>query len=148
MEQLEMELARIHRYGNPAALLMLDLDHFKHINDNHGHGWGDAMLRAFARTLREHLRRTDLVGRLGGEEFAILLPATEIAAAGRFAEGLRERVAGMVLETGRQALRVTVSIGISSLEQNDVLTDAALARADAALYRAKSAGRNRVELSP
>jgi|GEM_PF-3155648 diguanylate cyclase (GGDEF)-like protein/PAS domain S-box-containing protein len=148
MEQMELELARIHRFSGAAALLMLDLDHFKHINDNHGHAWGDAVLRAFAKTLLQHLRKTDLAGRLGGEEFAILLPGTDLEAARVFAEELRQRISGMSLKTGLLALKVTVSIGISRLDRDDILTDAALARADAALYRAKETGRDRVEVHP
>jgi diguanylate cyclase (GGDEF)-like protein/PAS domain S-box-containing protein len=148
MKQMELELARIHRFSEAAALLMLDLDHFKHINDNHGHAWGDAVLRAFSKSLLQHLRKTDLAGRLGGEEFAILLPGTDLEAARVFAEELRQRISGMSLETGTLALKVTVSIGITRLERDDILSDAALARADAALYRAKQAGRDRVEVHP
>jgi diguanylate cyclase (GGDEF)-like protein/PAS domain S-box-containing protein len=146
LEQMDMELSRIHRFSEPAALLMLDLDHFKRINDTHGHAWGDATLRAFAKILLRHLRKTDLAGRLGGEEFALLLPGTGLESARCFAEELRRRVSGMTLEIGQRAVKITVSIGIARLDRDDVLTDAALARADAALYRAKESGRDRVEL--
>jgi len=146
LEQMDLELARIHRFSEPAALLMLDLDHFKRINDTHGHAWGDTTLRAFAKTMQQHLRKTDLAGRLGGEEFALLLPGTELEAARHFAEELRQRVRDMTMEIGNRELKITVSIGIARLDRDDLITDAALARADAALYRAKESGRDRVEV--
>ncbi len=147
LAQMEKELARLQRFGEPAALLMLDLDHFKWINDGHGHAAGDAVLKVFAETLRETLRKVDLAGRLGGEEFAILLPGTDIQAAYLFAERLREQVAGMAVSVGGQTLRVTVSVGIGVLTRNDTSADTVLARADKALYRAKAGGRDRVEIS-
>ncbi len=146
MAQLENEFARTQRFHEPAALLMLDLDHFKRINDSYGHAAGDAVLASFGATLLETLRKIDLVGRVGGEEFAVLLPGTEAEAARQFAERLRERVAGMAVEIGDGRLLVTVSIGIACLEHDDDSADDALARADDALYRAKANGRNRVEV--
>lgn len=148
VEALEREHARIRRFGKSAVLLMLDLDHFKRINDQYGHAAGDAVLVAFAETLRQHLRRTDLAGRLGGEEFAVLLPETEVEAACVLAERLREAVAGRAVEIeGIGAIGVTVSLGLARLGVLDARPEAALARADAALYRAKQGGRNRVELA-
>lgn len=147
MAQMETEFARIQRFHEPAALLMLDLDHFKRINDSQGHAVGDAVLAALGATLLETLRKTDLVGRVGGEEFALLLPGTEAVEARQFAERLRERVAGVEVEAGGGRLAVTVSIGIASLKRDDASADAALARADDALYHAKENGRNRVEVS-
>lgn len=143
---LEQETARLQRSGEAcAALLMLDLDHFKRINDDHGHAAGDAILRRFAELLRDSLRKTDQAGRLGGEEFAILLFATHAAGATEFAERLRERVAADAVAFDGRTLRITVSIGVSRLARTDSSADDALARADAALYRAKANGRNRVE---
>jgi diguanylate cyclase (GGDEF)-like protein/PAS domain S-box-containing protein len=146
LAQLEQEMARLRRYGQPAStLLMLDLDHFKQVNDNHGHGAGDAVLCRFAEQVRAALRKTDRAGRLGGEEFAILLFGSDGEGAREFAERLRQEVAadGVVFKGVR--LGVTVSIGMTPLRGDDVGADAALARADLALYRAKANGRNRVE---
>lgn len=143
---LAQEMSRLQRHNAPpATLLMLDLDHFKLVNDNHGHAAGDAVLRRFASLLRERLRKTDLSGRLGGEEFAVLLFATDPAGAREFAESLREQVAADEIAFGDTRLRVTVSIGMAQLLPEDASTDVVLARADAALYRAKVNGRNRVE---
>jgi diguanylate cyclase (GGDEF) domain len=147
LEQLEREQARLQRNGGEAAVLMLDLDRFKQINDTYGHAAGDEVLRAFALIVRDSLRRTDLAGRLGGEEFAILLPDTGLEQAHAFAERIRARVAGAAIDTGNATLQVTVSIGISALEATETRIETALARADAALYHAKRAGRNCIVLS-
>lgn len=144
LQYLHDTLRRIQRFEGPAALLMLDLDHFKRINDQYGHAAGDAVLQAFARTIQQALRQTDLAGRLGGEEFAILLPASQESAARTFAERLRERVAKLRIVHGPDTIRITVSIGISFLMPADAQAEAALARADAALYQAKTEGRNRI----
>jgi len=145
MELAEAELARVHRLGQPAALLMLDLDHFKRINDTHGHAAGDAVLAAFADTLRGALRKIDHVGRLGGEEFAVLLPGAAREAAVALAERVRKATLARTVAAGGNAIVATVSIGVATLRADDERPDTALARADAALYRAKQAGRNRVE---
>ena len=146
LEQLGMELDRVRRLGDPATLLMLDVDHFKSVNDTHGHAAGDAVLQHLAELSRLGLRRIDLFGRLGGEEFAILLPGTDRAGAQLFAERFRRQVADTPAQTARGAIPVTVSIGIAELGPADPDPDGPLARADAALYRAKQAGRNRVEV--
>lgn len=145
MERLEAELARVRRYGKPAALLMLDLDHFKRVNDSYGHAAGDTVLRQFAALVRAALRQTDSFGRLGGEEFAVLLPETELSGAAELAERMRAQLERTPIEAGGQALHITASIGLTLLESTDPHADTALARADDALYRAKSMGRNRVE---
>jgi diguanylate cyclase (GGDEF)-like protein len=124
---------------------MLDLDHFKQVNDDHGHAAGDVVLRHFAERVQDSLRKTDQAGRLGGEEFAILLFGTDHASATEFAERLRDQVAADEAEHDSVKLRVTVSIGVTQLWESDASTDETLARADAALYRAKANGRNRVE---
>lgn len=147
MERLNQELGRVQRFAKPAALLMLDLDHFKSINDSYGHAAGDRVLKSFAECMRGLLRQTDLAGRLGGEEFAILLPQTELDAAQVFAERLRQSVAAQVQRLDEIEFRVTVSIGCAALIAADAACDAALARADQALYRAKAHGRNRIEVT-
>lgn len=148
LAMLEQEMARLQRFDEPpASLLMLDLDHFKQVNDSHGHAAGDAVLRHFADQVRGSLRRTDLAGRLGGEEFAILLLGADAGQAREFAERLRGAVAADGLIHDGTRLRVTVSIGLTEVPPaaGGQSADAVLARADAALYRAKANGRNRVE---
>ncbi len=146
MARLEDEQARLQRdVGGRAAVLMLDIDHFKDINDAHGHDWGDAVLRHLAGLMRESQRKIDMLGRVGGEEFAILLPGADPEAARAFAERLRQRVAGTPMARDGSSIAITVSIGIASLAPAERSGDAALVRADQALYRAKRGGRNRVE---
>jgi diguanylate cyclase (GGDEF)-like protein/PAS domain S-box-containing protein len=146
LEQLGMELDRARRFRDPATLLMLDVDHFKDVNDTHGHAAGDAVLQHLAEVSRRCLRRIDLFGRLGGEEFAILLPGTDRAGAQLLAERFRRQLEDTPALTAKGAIPVTVSIGIAEFGPVDRDPDAVLARADAALYRAKQAGRNRVEV--
>jgi diguanylate cyclase (GGDEF)-like protein len=134
------------RLRKPIALLMLDLDHFKQLNDSHGHACGDQALRLFAETARGVLREQDLMGRLGGEEFALALPGTTLEGACQAAERLRAAVTTLCLECAG-TYRMSVSIGVVMIDPNEELT-AALARADHALYAAKTSGRNRVEIGP
>ena len=146
LEQLDLELARLRRgLVASSALLMLDLDHFKKINDRFGHPAGDSVLQHFSALLRESLRRVDTAGRLGGEEFAVILAGSSMASACLYAERLREQVATTAFRSAHGSLTVTVSVGVTVLSDLDSTTAVALARADLALYRAKSAGRNRVE---
>jgi diguanylate cyclase (GGDEF)-like protein/PAS domain S-box-containing protein len=146
LQQLEQELARYQRYGEPAALLMLDLDHFKHVNDEFGHAAGDAVLKAFTACALHILRRSDHLGRLGGEEFAILLPDTHAEGARELAERLRQTILETPVDTAAGVVRYSVSIGVALFASGDSNADAILARADHALYRAKHGGRNRVEM--
>ena len=149
MLRLEDEQARLQRdIGGCASVLLLDLDHFKRINDELGHAAGDAVLRNLALLMRDSQRKIDMSGRVGGEEFAILLPGTDLDAAIVFAERLRQRIEDhpVQLEEGR-TVAVTASIGIASMCGADAAGDAALIRADQALYRAKRGGRNRVEVT-
>jgi diguanylate cyclase (GGDEF)-like protein len=143
MEALDSEIARTQRLGSSLSLLLADLDDFKRINDRFGHPAGDDALRAFADVLRAHLREIDLAGRLGGEEFAVLLPETDLAGALAVAERLRKHVGSRPLmrEQGR-AIRITASIGVAEYESGD--RDELLRCADAGLYRAKQAGKDRV----
>jgi len=148
MGRLQEEQGRLQRdIGACAAVLLLDIDHFKRINDEYGHAAGDAVLRQLADLMRDGQRKIDMLGRIGGEEFAILLPGTDLDAAAVFAERLRQRVeqTPMQLNTGA-ALGITVSIGIAAMGGNYPAGDSALIRADQALYCAKRGGRNRVEL--
>jgi diguanylate cyclase len=136
------EVSRYRRGGGTPSLLMLDIDHFKAINDRHGHPAGDAVLRAVAQIMREVLRNEDLPGRYGGEEFGVVLPNTSAAGAAVVAERLRKRIEAAVLER-RAGIHATVSIGFAELGPQDADCAAWIARADRALYAAKAAGRNR-----
>lgn len=134
------------RLRKPIALLMFDLDHFKQLNDSHGHACGDQALRLFAEAARGMLREQDLMGRLGGEEFALALPGTSLEGACHAGERLRAAVAEVAIDCA-PGYRMSVSVGVVMIEPNEELT-AALARADHALYAAKTGGRNRVEVGP
>lgn len=144
-ELAELELQRARRYDKPLSILMLDVDHFKRFNDTYGHHVGDAVLQKLSEVCLQTLREIDIVGRLGGEEFAILLPEANAAQALEVAERLRLDAAAttMPLERG-EAVSFTVSIGVAGLAEGDHEVASMLKRADAALYAAKNAGRNRV----
>jgi diguanylate cyclase (GGDEF)-like protein/PAS domain S-box-containing protein len=145
MERGETELAQAKRYGHKLSLLMLDIDRFKRINDTHGHKVGDIVLQQLAIILRNSFREVDIIGRIGGEEFAVLLPETGLAQATEVAERLRKNVAGTDLtEATGLPLRFTISIGVVELDGKDVSLDRLLELADKALYEAKQTGRNKV----
>jgi len=144
---LAHELQRGRRAGAPVAFALLDLDHFKQVNDQHGHRTGDAVLRAFAQAVRSRLRASDVFGRTGGEEFGLVLPATDLAGARWLLEAVRREVEALSV-TGRdgQPVRVTVSAGVAVATPEATLSgDRLYGQADQALYEAKHAGRNRVE---
>ena len=145
MERAEQELSRAHRYGSPLSMLMLDIDHFKQINDRYGHKVGDIVLKAVADLCHATFRDVDILGRLGGEEFAVLLPETDQHFAVDAAERLRETITNARIPLA-EGLPVTfsVSIGVSSLSSPDDNIDVLLSLADKALYAAKDGGRNRV----
>lgn len=145
LERAGQELERVRRYASPSAFIMLDVDYFKRINDTWGHATGDVVLRLLAQVLNEAVRNTDVVGRLGGEEFGVLLPETGLEAASALAERLREAVLERTIEVGEGELRFSVSFGVTVLHANDESVDMPMARADAALYAAKFAGRNQVK---
>ncbi len=141
-EQASAEVDRSARHGRPLCLMMLDVDHFKAINDTHGHPAGDAVLVELATMLRGTMRTSDLLCRFGGEEFAVLLPETTLPAASILAHRLRHDVGELCVNAEGKSLRLTVSVGLVTLIGTS-LADG-LAAADAALYEAKAAGRNRV----
>ena len=144
--RLEEEHTRVRRYGGQFALLMLDLDGFKAINDSHGHLAGDHYLKGIAQTVRDQLRDADLPCRYGGDEFCVLLPETELAGAQIIAERIRDAVSSRVLGSDGQILRTTISVGVAAFPDHDSGQLSGLVRnADEALYRAKRAGRNCVE---
>jgi diguanylate cyclase (GGDEF)-like protein len=149
LETLHKELARANRESHAVSVLMVDLDRFKQINDTHGHAAGDAVLRESARRMREAVRSYDSVGRCGGEEFLIVLPGCDSRSAVTQAERVRDGLAATPLFAGQHSLVVTCSIGASSRPHpSEADADELLRDADAALYRAKSEGRNRVESGP
>ncbi len=145
LELAEKEVLRARRYGHPLALLLLDIDHFKSVNDSNGHSAGDRVLRAAVDLFQRQIRRSDLLGRYGGEEFLILLPETDVAGAGVVAERIRAALRKAPVNVGTLAVEMTVSIGLTGLRPEMQDVDALLAHTDAALYRAKDAGRDRVE---
>lgn len=138
-------LARLKRHGGAMALLMIDIDHFKRINDNYGHQAGDVVLQQLSQQFKTQLRDIDLVSRFGGEEFAILLPDTEKAQAAEIAERLRTTAANSQIPLGEHAtLSLTISIGLATTDETDTSLEKLLVKADVALYQAKQSGRNRV----
>ena len=145
---LEHELLRSRRTGTPVAFVLLDIDHFKQVNDQQGHRSGDAVLRRFADTVRGRLRASDVFGRTGGEEFGLVLPGTDMAGARWLVEAVRREVELMsVAGDEGQPLRVTVSAGIAPADAQATLSgDRLYGQADQALYEAKRNGRNRVEV--
>ncbi|WP_076070258.1 sensor domain-containing diguanylate cyclase [Sphingomonas montana] len=146
--QAEREIARCRRYDRPSSLVMLDVDHFKSVNDTHGHAIGDHVLRQIAEIAEMMLRSSDMFGRLGGEEFALLLPETTGPDAVVVAERLREAIAAHPMQLPDQnELRVTASFGVAELSPGIGSLTAWLESADAMLYGAKSDGRNRTRLA-
>jgi diguanylate cyclase len=140
LEAVEREFARAKREDLPMAVLMMDLDHFKAINDAHGHPAGDEVLRGVAEALRETLRQHDVPGRYGGEEFGVLLAGCDLSGAEQIAERIRRRIEWASFAG---SLKVTASIGCSAMQSSDLFAASLIARADRALYAAKAAGRNR-----
>lgn len=156
------EFARSSRYARPCSVLMLDLDHFKAVNDTYGHAAGDQALMRFAAACQEMLRETDIFGRVGGEEFAVILPETDAAGAANLAERMRKRVNKLRIQNDGRRFGLTVSIGVAARDDHGDGKDATkrrkgdaigegidevLARADRALYDAKEAGRDRVAVA-
>ena len=138
--QLSQELGRNRRYGRPLALIYLDLDDFKTVNDAHGHATGDAVLRLVAYAMRSAVRQADVVGRLGGDEFAVLMPETE----GMVAHAAATRLANGIRTVFRGTPSVTASIGVVSVTGTEAGTDELIRKADQAMYEAKRGGKDRV----
>ncbi len=146
LEQAETEFLRSQRYQHELATVMLDIDHFKTINDTHGHFAGDQVLIAMSRAAENLLRGTDILGRWGGEEFVILMPETPLTGAAILAERLREVLARLAVDTTAGTLHFTVSAGLAARGGADAGITDILQRADSALYAAKQHGRNRIQI--
>jgi diguanylate cyclase (GGDEF)-like protein len=144
LASLDDEFTRALRFGLPLSVAIIDVDHFKQVNDRHGHPVGDFVLRALAQRCRRVIRRDDILGRLGGEEFAAAFIETDMREALSTAERLREEVAAEPFDLGHAKLSVTVSIGVATRQAQETDTNELLWFADRALYAAKAAGRNRV----
>lgn len=147
LERLPIEIAYAHRHRSPLSLLMLDVDHFKKINDGHGHLAGDSVLTGLARLVMNTVRTEDLVARYGGEEFAVLCRGTPLIQAARLGQRLRRTVETHAFAHGGKSIPVTISLGASASGDESLGADSLIADADAALYRAKRNGRNRVVAS-
>lgn len=146
MERLDEEFQRAKRSGRRMSLIMLDVDHFKNINDAHGHLFGDYVLKTIASRIRDCLRRHDLVGRVGGEEFLVISPESGMDEAVIVAERIRKLVQSKTIGDARVEVSITLSAGVTEMTNKDINPDSLLSRADTALYMAKDQGRNRVAI--
>ena len=148
MDRLREEIERARRSGQPLSLVMADIDHFKTVNDTYGHGAGDLVLREVASRMAGALRPYDLLGRIGGEEFLVIAPDTDVDGAAAMAERARELIAGEPIAIGDRAVVVTGSFGVTSVDPAEaVALDHSLARVDSAMYTSKEMGRDRVTVS-
>jgi two-component system, cell cycle response regulator len=146
LEQLELEVERSVRYGRPCSLALIDADRFKAVNDTYGHDIGDKVLQVLSQALLDEVRSVDLVGRIGGEEFAIQFPETDKAHALDVCRRLSSRIRDARVTVGANEINFTVSVGLTEVDPAGDATDAVLKRADLALYRAKALGRDRCEV--
>ncbi len=144
LEALDKELMRARRHTRELSFLMIDIDHFKKINDVHGHLAGDYVLKEVAKHLQQRIRRDEVLARYGGEEFAIILPETNLDGGKALAEGLREKIEQSRFTFQGETIRVTISAGAAMLDEQDRASSDLIRRADEKLYEAKRAGRNRV----
>ncbi len=142
------EINRSRRYNNAMSYMIIDIDYFKKINDTYGHLTGDAVLKEFAKKILALLRESDFIGRIGGEEFAVTLPDTNMDSANIMAERIRKNIAESTIQYKNISIDFTVSIGIASFMKNAESSEEVFSRADAALYQAKNSGRNKVCLAP
>lgn len=147
LQHAEKEFKRAKRYHRPLSTIMIDIDHFKKINDQYGHAAGDHVLSIFVEAIEEEIRNTDAIGRIGGEEFALLMPDTPLKAAAHLAERIRQRINKYPYIAGKMLIEVTASLGVAVMEDGDANYKAMLQRADEALYTAKHNGRNRVTMA-
>ncbi len=143
LERAHSEFARAKRYSHPLSLIVFDVDHFKQINDTFGHGFGDRVLSELGKTVRVCFRETDFCGRLGGEEFALVLPETPLDSAVNAAERLRRNISGLEISKEGKQTRITISLGVATVLPRDEEWNSAFQRADEALYCSKRQGRNR-----
>ncbi|MDC7233975.1 MAG: diguanylate cyclase [Spirochaetales bacterium] len=139
----EMELHRCIRYNTPLSLCMIDIDHFKKVNDNFGHDTGDRIMKELVRICQKNLREIDLFARWGGEEFVVLLPETALEQAAEAAERLRAAIESSMTRTGSGVIKITISIGVTELDSSSSSLEEGLKHADIAMYNAKRSGRNR-----
>jgi diguanylate cyclase (GGDEF)-like protein len=144
VSRLEEEISRGMRYGSPLSVVLVDIDHFKRVNDTFGHLAGDRVLQAVADLFRSKLRESDLIGRFGGEEFLLILPHTDLMGAEAFCHRLRDHVEKQAIAVGEQTVHITASFGLASVSRDSDTWQKLLRVADRNLYRAKSLGRNRV----
>ncbi len=147
LQRAESEFERSRRYQRPLSVLMLDVDHFKNVNDSYGHETGDRVLRVLADACRKSLRQQDVIGRYGGEEFVAFLPETSSEIAQEVAERLRLSVAALGVASANGVVKVTVSIGVATAERGTAAVAQLINAADQAMYEAKQQGRNRVVVS-
>jgi diguanylate cyclase (GGDEF)-like protein len=147
MAEVDKEFVRAHRYDRPSALVMIDVDRFREVNARHGYPAGDAVLTAIANAVMSGMRKSDVLGRVGGEEFALLLPETDMRAAHDVAERIRRSIEATIIDTDAGEIRATVSLGVAPLPPRAEGPVGWLAEADIALYEAKHLGRNRVEVA-
>ncbi len=148
VERLEEEFQRAGRSGRPLSLIMLDIDHFKQINDAYGHLFGDVVLRVVAARIKSTLRKHDLVGRVGGEEFLVVCPDSSLDDTVKVAERIGKLINEEVIGDGIHEVKVALSSGVTTIKPEDASSDRLFSRADTALYKAKEAGRNRVVALP
>ena len=147
-ERLDAELARCRRYGTPLSMVLIDLDHFKHINDTFGHSAGDLVLRNVGALLNESVRAIDTAGRYGGEEMCVLLPQTSMSGALAFAENIRHKLSRQSHEIGERTITVTASLGVASTVNGAFAAADLFSKVDSALYAAKHGGRDCVMCAP
>lgn len=138
------EMERIKRFESTFSVIMIDIDHFKRVNDTYGHAVGDQVLKQVAARFHEQVRKVDILGRYGGEEFSILLPETKLAGARNLAERLRCCIADQPIETAKGFMNMTISVGLATLVNSAMTLEEILKQADDALYQAKESGRNRI----
>jgi diguanylate cyclase (GGDEF)-like protein len=144
LQRLEEILRLASRTGDTTSVVFLDVDHFKGLNDTHGHAAGDIVLRRVAQALEKECRSSDVISRHGGEEFMVVLPATDLTGAWAVAEKLRGRIEALAVHFEGAVLPVTISGGVTEVSAGEIDLEAPLARADAALYQSKRCGRNRI----
>jgi len=144
-EVLDQEIIKVNNHGSPLSIMLLDIDYFKRVNDSYGHGVGDEVLVLFYQTCLAAVRNSDVVARIGGEEFVIIMPNTELVNAHRFAERLRKKIAKLEMNIANKKISVTVSIGVSQWQSEYFINaETFVAHADKSLYQAKNSGRNKV----